>query len=200
MRIYILASKRSRIKVVLACFTCLLLYTNLQSLFAQKSMQVYDSDAQRDSKDSVEIAFYEIKDRGLILILDSITHEWEKSPWYEPAYWGVDTYPLTKNSHDLVKNPESMCRDDFFWEITIKLFRSKNFASSSNWGCFKHKNQLFVLGGYPCQGFFSPLKKKRLFDYYPSKDRGDIETFVNTIMSWTYNYCDNHFVLRNKKN
>lgn len=42
------------IKIVLACFTCLLLYTNLQSLFAQKSMQVYDGDAQRDSKDSVE--------------------------------------------------------------------------------------------------------------------------------------------------
>ena|GEM_PF-3111445 len=190
---------RNILKLVLACFTCLLLYINSQSLFAQKILQLYDGDVKRNLKNSVEVAFYEIKNRDLILVLDSIIGEWEKSHCYEPVYLGVYTYSLTKKSNDLVTNVQSMSRNEFYWEITIKSFRSKNFASSGNWGCFRYKNRLFVLGGYPCEEFFSPLKKKLLFNYYPSKDREDVEAFVNTLMSWTYNYRDNHFVFRYKR-
>lgn len=190
---------RNILKLVLACFICSLLYINSQPLFSQKILQLNDGGIKKNLKDSVEVSFYEIKNRELISVLDSIISVWEKSHCYEPAYLGVYTYPLTKNNNDLVTNTESMSRNEFYWEITIKSFRSKNFASSGNWGCFRYKNRLFVLGGYPCEEFFSPLKEKLLFNYYPSKDRGDVETFANTIMSWTYDYCDNHFILRYKR-
>lgn len=188
------------IKLILTGLTYLLLSIGSQPLFAQKNLQLHESNVMSSLKDTVEVEFYEVKNKDLMLVLDSIMNEWKKSRCYLPEYYlEINTFPLTKSNGDIVENPEDICQNEFYWEITIRAFESVNFVDRSSWGCLRYKNRLFVLRGRPCNALFSPLKKEFPFEYYRSSGNDIHGIFSTTIMRWEYNYCDNKFVLTHKR-
>ncbi len=189
------------IKLIFVCLIYLLSNINSQSLFAQKVLQEYDGKVKRNLKDSVEVDFYELKNKDLMLIIDFFINEWEKSLCYEPIYLGIYTSPLAKQDSTSIQKVEDRNKAENCWSITIKSFRCKNFVEHFpfSWGCFRYKNRLFDLGGYPCEELFYSLKKKLVFNYYPSYGRGDLDAYPVSIMSWSYKYSDKHFIATERK-
>jgi hypothetical protein len=184
------------IKLILISFICLFLYIQLQSINAHASLQICNSNiCLSNQKDSVKLLLYKIKNKDLMSIIDSFIIKWEKSPCYEPVYLNILTFPMKKDNKTFVKDQN--IEKHSYWEISIKAFNYDNFRTSGIWGCFEYKKHFYILSGHPCDDFFSLQNTKQVFTCYPINN---IEKYAfNSVMSWTYNYCDNHFILRYKR-
>ncbi len=189
------------IKLLFTYSVFVLSFSCLQSLFAQTALQVYNGKVKKNLKDSIEIEYYSVKNKNLILIINSVINEWEKSICYEPEYnFRIYTYPLIKNSDIIAQEDDNNnSKKDIYWLIEIEPYWRRNLVEDIlDWGCFLYKKRLFILAGHPCKELFYFQEKKVRFPYNPGKDRGDYEAFV-TIASWSYKYSDKHFIATERK-
>ena len=184
----------SNAKLILMFLVYMLLHIPLQlKAIGASSRTGSNTKSFMTQKDSVKLSLYKVNNKDLVFIIDSFIAKWEKSPCYEPFYLNLLTFPMEKETKSFVKDVN---RCDC-WEISVKAFNYDDLRSSTVWGCFEYKKRFFILSGFPCRDIFSSQNTKQVLIYHPINNR---EKYAyNTIMSWTYNYLDNHFILKYKK-
>lgn len=167
--------------------------------FAKTELYVYNNKIESSQKDTVELEHYAIKNKYLKAVLDSVINERERSPFHFFEYrFRICIYLKTKDGDITVLEDEikHINNKKLYWLIRIELHEGANFAERRlDWGVLKYRNQLFALACHPCLDFFYSLEKKEGFPYIIGSDFYGF----STVMSWTYKYCDNHFIFIEKK-
>lgn len=170
-----------------------------QSFFAKTTLYVYDNKIESDKEDTVGLEYYAIKNKDLRTIIDSVINERERSPFHFFEYkFRICTSLVTKDGNITMQKDEikNIDKKNLYWLIVIELHEGANFAERRlDWGVLKYKNQLFALACHPCQELFYSLRKKEGFSHIT----GSGFYGFSMVMSWTYKYCDNHFIFIEKK-